>query len=295
MAGLSGRETLDLGAVSLLTGLCILWGFNAVAIKVSNVGIAPIFGAGIRSVIAALGLFAWMKVKRIDPFPGNLLDGIVVGALFGLEFGLLYSSLLYTTASSAWILLYTTPFFHAVGAHYFLKGDRLSLNKGVGLVLAFGGIVVLLSKHGGLPSPNELLGDLSAMGAAFFWAATTIYVKRRLVGRVTHHVSLFYQTVFSIPILFFLSAIYHEEPIRQLTWLILLSVAYQGILVAFISYLAWFLLVHSYPVSRLSAFTFLTPVFATTAGAVFLHEPLTFQLLLSLALVSIGIFAVNRG
>jgi drug/metabolite transporter (DMT)-like permease len=235
-----------------------------------------------------------MKLKKMNPFPGNLVDGIVVGVLFGAEFALLYSSLLYTTASSAWILLYTTPFFHAVGAHYFLKGDRLSLNKGMGLILAFGGIILLLSKHAGLPSTSEFLGDVLAMGAALFWAMTTIYIKRRLVKNVSFHHTLFYQTIFSIPILFSLSAIFREEPIVQISRLILLSVAYQGIIIAFISYLLWFLLVHSYPVSRLSAFTFLTPVFATLAGVVFLNEPLNLRLILSLILVSSGIYVVNR-
>jgi drug/metabolite transporter (DMT)-like permease len=71
-------------------------------------------------------------------------------------------------------------------------------------------------------------------------------------------------------------------------------VAYQGILVAFASYLGWFFLVHAYPVSRLSSFTFLTPVFATLAGVVLLSEPLTLRLMVSLILVSVGIYIVNR-
>ncbi len=288
------KQTLDLAAASLLTGLCMLWGFNGVAIKISNLGIDPIFGAGIRSVIATLGLIFWMKLKNISLFPGKVMDGLVVGFLFGVEFGLLYSSLLHTTASSAWILLYTTPFLHAVGAHFFLKGDRLSLKKGMGLIFAFAGIILLLSKHLGVPSSRQLLGDMLALGAAFFWAGTTVYVKRRLVGKVAHHHTLFYQTIFSIPLLFFLSAIVGEAPIRQINGLILLSVAFQGVAVAFISYLLWFFLVHAYPVSRLSAFTFLTPVFATFAGVVFLHEPLTFRLILSLILVSFGIYIINR-
>jgi drug/metabolite transporter (DMT)-like permease len=87
---------------------------------------------------------------------------------------------------------------------------------------------------------------------------------------------------------------YQETPIRYLNGLIWVSLAYQGILVAFISYLVWFFLVHSYPVSRLSAFTFLTPVFATLAGVLLLGEPLTLRLIISLTLVSIGIFIVNR-
>ena len=144
---MSEKETLDLKAVTLLVVLCMLWGFNGVAIKVSNAGIAPIFCAGIRSVIAVLGLAVWMKVNRMRLFPGNVLDGLVVGILFGTEFALLFSSLLYTTVSSAWILLYSTPFFHTLGAHYFLQGDRITIHKGIGLIMAFVGIVLLLSKQ----------------------------------------------------------------------------------------------------------------------------------------------------
>jgi drug/metabolite transporter (DMT)-like permease len=294
LEGVSGKERIDLSAASLLTVLCLLWGLNAVAIKVSNQGIAPICGAGVRSLIAAGCLVSWMKLKRIALFSGSIPDGMIVGILFGVEFGVLYSSLLYTTASSAWILLYTTPFFHAVGAHYFLKGDRLNLGKGIGLILAFCGIVFLLSEHAGLPSLDSLVGDMLALMAAILWAATTIFIKRRLVGKVSHHHTLLYQTIFSIPVLFVLSWIFGEEPIRHINGLILLSVAYQGIVVAFISYLLWFLLVHSYAVSRLSAFTFLTPVFATLAGVLLLRESLTFRLVLSLLLVSLGIYVVNR-
>ncbi|NVL93065.1 MAG: DMT family transporter [Desulfobacterales bacterium] len=94
--------------------------------------------------------------------------------------------------------------------------------------------------------------------------------------------------------LFLLSTIFREQPIGQINGLILVSVAYQGIVIAFVSYLLWFFLVHSYPVSRLSAFTFLTPVFATVAGVFLLHESLTPRLILSLFLVSLGIYVVNK-
>ncbi len=290
----SQKEKLDVGAATLLTVLCMTWGFNAIAIKVTNIGLAPLFTAGIRSFIAALGLALWMKFRGMTLFPGRVGDGIVIGILFGSEFGFLYSALLYTTASSAWILLYTTPFFHTLGAHFFLSGDRLNLKKLFGLLLSFAGIVLLLSKHIGLPSMEEFMGDMLAVTAAILWAATTIYIKLRFVGNVSPHHTLFYQTTFSAPLLLLLSLMFQEQAIIEVTGLILLSLAFQGIVVAFVSYLLWFFLVHTYPVSRISSFTFLTPIFATIAGIVFLHEPLTLRLALSLVLVSIGIYAVNR-
>jgi len=287
-------DRLDAKAAILLTVLSLIWGLNAVAIKFSNEGIAPLFGAGLRSVIATFCLMIWMMRKRIELFPGRLLDGLIIGFLFGAEFGLLYLSLLYTTASSAWILLYTSPFFHALGAHFFLIGDRLSWNKAAGLALSFAGILILLSTHLGLPLTLQITGDLLAIGAAVIWALSTVYIKRRLVTAVSPYHTLFYQILFSIPILFLFSFVFQETPVSHVDWLILLSVAYQGILVAFFSYLGWFFLVHTYAVSRISSFSFLTPVFATLAGVGLLNEQLTLRLIVSLMLVCIGIYIVNR-
>jgi drug/metabolite transporter (DMT)-like permease len=294
MPQLRSADILDRKAAVVLTALCLIWGVNAVAIKYSNAGIAPIFSAGLRSVIATLCLIIWMSFKRMELFPGRLKDGMVVGFLFGVEFGLIYTSLLFTTVSSAWILLYTTPFFHALGAHFFLSGDRLNPHKWSGLILSFCGILILLTKHLGLSSILQLVGDGMALGAAAAWAATTVYIKRRLANAVSPYHTLFYQTLFSIPVLFLLSFAFRETPVQTVSWLILSAVAFQGILVAGISYLVWFFLVHTYPISRLSAFTFLTPVFATLAGVWLLKEPLTLRLSMSLIFVSIGIYMVNR-
>jgi drug/metabolite transporter (DMT)-like permease len=294
VAAAPANDALDAKAAVLLTTLCLLWGVNSVAIKYSNTGIDPVFAAGLRSAIASVGLAGWMRLRRIPLFPERVLDGLVAGVLFGAEFGLLYCALLYTTAASAFLLLYTTPFFHAVGAHVFLKGDRLTRFKATGLLVAFTGVAVLMSRHMGKPVTGRLMGDLLALGAAIAWAVTTIYIKRRLVGRVTPYNTLFFQTIFSAPVLFGLSAAFGEAPVRAVNGLILVSVAYQGVVVAFLSYLVWFQLVHTRPVSRLSAFTFLAPVFAALAGVVLLGEPITLRLVLSLLLVSIGIYVVNR-
>jgi len=287
-------DRLDVKAIFLLIVLCLIWGLNATAIKLSTEGIAPIFCAGLRSVIATACLVIWMVRKRLELFAGRLLDGMLIGFMFGAEFGLIYTAVIYTTTSSAWILLYTSPFFHALGAHFYLAADRLTLRKSGGLFLSFTGILILLSKHLGLPSIQEFGGDLMSIGAAAIWAMTTIYIKRRLVAVVSPYHTLFYQTLFSIPILFLLSFLFRETPIQHVSGLIILSVAYQAIVTAFFSYLMWFFLVHVYPVSRLSSFTFLTPVFATIAGIVLLNEPLTLPVILSLIFVSLGIYIVNR-
>jgi len=74
---------------------------------------------------------------------------------------------------------------------------------------------------------------------------------------------------------------------------IVLSLLYQSFIVAFISYFVWFKLIHQYSVSRLSAFTFFTPIFGVLFGILFLSEEFTLSLMVGLPMVSLGIFFVN--
>ena len=73
------------------------------------------------------------------------------------------------------------------------------------------------------------------------------------------------------------------------------SAFYQCIIIAFISYLIWFELIHRYPVSLLHAFSFFTPVFGVLlSGALILGEAISLNLVGALILVSIGTILVNR-
>jgi drug/metabolite transporter (DMT)-like permease len=92
----------------------------------------------------------------------------------------------------------------------------------------------------------------------------------------------------------FVSLALGEPGIIALTPLVLASLAYQTVLVAFASYLAWFWLVASYPAGRLAAFSFLTPLFGVLAGALLLGERVSAALMIALLLVVLGIWLVNR-
>jgi drug/metabolite transporter (DMT)-like permease len=81
--------------------------------------------------------------------------------------------------------------------------------------------------------------------------------------------------------------------ILDLRPLVVTALAYQGIIVAFASYLVWFWLIQVYPVSNLSGFTFFTPTFGVLLGGLLLHEPLTAKLLAGAGLVAGGMILVN--
>lgn len=287
---------LDTTAAATMVVLCALWGLNQVAIKVAIDGISPVMQAGLRSIGAVALLWAWSALRGVRLVergaPHHL--GIVVGLLFAAEFVLIYWSLAFTTASRAVVVLYTSPFVIAIGAHLFVPGERLRAAQVAGLLCAFAGVVFLFADALRLPTWRELIGDTLMLGGAILWGITTIVIKATRLARISPSTILFYQLGTSALVLPIASLAFGESGITATTPLVLGNLAFQIVIVAFASYLAWFWLVTRYPASRLSAFSFCTPLFGVLAGAVLLNEPVTPALLVALALVAVGIYLVNR-
>ena len=290
------RSHLDLPAMAILMACCATWGLNQVAIKISNTGISPILGAGLRSLVATLLLMGWCRLRGVSLFErdGSLLHGIAIGLLFAGEFVFLYWGLVLTTASHSVIFLYTAPFFVALGAHFFLPDDPIGSGKVAGLSLAFAGLWLAFFDGLTFPTRRELLGDFMELVAAVLWAATTVIIKRRTDLRLTPQKTLFYQLALSAATLIGLSLAVNEAGVTDPRPVVVAAFLYQSVLVAFISYLAWFWLLAHYPASNLSAFSFWTPIFGVLAGGILLRERITPLLGGAVALVAAGIFLVNR-
>jgi drug/metabolite transporter (DMT)-like permease len=275
--------------------LCLLWGLSQVSIKVANRGVSPIFQAAVRSLLAASLLALWARHRGIpllhrDRTP---LHGLAIGLFFGTEFVFVYLGLYYTTASHAVIFLYTAPFFVAVGAHWLLPAEPLTGRKCVGLMLAFAGVLFTFWDSLPFPTRLQLLGDLLTLTAGFLWAPTSLYLKRVVRTSMTPSQMLFYQLGFSAVQLSVMSLVFEPRQVTDLSGVVLASIAYQGIIVAFASYLVWFWLIQVYPVSNISGFTFFTPIFGILLGGLLLHEPLTVKLLVGGGLVTGGMVLVN--
>ena len=295
MAAEENKEYLDFKAFIILFIITLVWGFNHPSIKYSTQGVAPVFASTLRSVIASICgvIYCLWKKEKLFHTDINLFHGCVVGLLFGSEFACIYFGLLYTDAARSVVFVYLSPFVVAVGAHFFLKGDRLTFLKSLGLIIAFTGIVVVFQGRPGTAKPTMIIGDLLEIVAAILWGATTLYIKRFMADKVEPIHTFLYQLVFSIPILFLVSLILEPVWIVRIDGSILAALFYQSVLIAFISYLFWFKLIHQYAVSRLSAFTFFTPVFGVLSGVLFLGEEFTGSLMVGLPMVSVGIFVVN--
>jgi len=292
---MENKDYLDPRAVATVTIVTLLWGFNFLAIKYSNQGVSPIFASALRSVIASICGLIYCFRRNEKPFHTNIMlfHGTMVGLLFGAEFACIYLGLFYTDAARSVLFLYLSPFIVAIGAHFLLKGDRLTIPKMVGLVSAFTGIFVVFRGRPKTAKATMFLGDMLQIAAAVLWGATTLYIKKFMAKRVEPIHTFLYQLVFSIPILLILSILLEPRWIYKMNPYIVASLFYQSVVIAFVTYLVWFKLVHKYSVSRLSAFTFFAPIFGVLFGILLLHEEFTVSLMVGLPMVSMGIFLVN--
>jgi len=287
---------LDAGAIALIVFLCLCWGFNQVAVKLALPDVPPLIQATIRTAGATLMVATWAFARGIGLFnrDGTLIPGIVSGILFGLEFVCIYRGLLWTTAVRAVLFIYFAPFFVVLGARWFLPADRFSPSQWLGLALSFAGLILAF----GLPTPSaepyQLVGDLMMVAAAALWAATTLTMKASALQRAPFAKTLLYQLVISTPLLAVAAWLLGEQITAAPSAVAVGSLVYQTVWVAGITFLGWFWLVQRYSANRLSAFTFLTPLFGVLAGHLVLGEPLTLAFAVAVLLVAVGLVLVNR-
>jgi len=291
----SAGRPLSPGAVALMLMLCLSWGFNQIAVKLALPDIPPMLQALIRSCGALPVLFLIARVRGVRMFErdGTLVAGIFAGLLFGLEFVLIYRGLLLTSASRAVVFLYTAPFFVALGSYQFL-GERLRASQWSGLGLSFAGVALAIGVPQANVDGNVLLGDLLIVGGGALWAATTLLVKATALLQAPPEKALGYQVAMSIPILGLAAWITGETLTRVPGPLALSLMAYQAFWVVGLTFLLWFMLVKTYSASKLSAFTFITPLFGVVASYFIMHDALTLAFGAAALLVIAGLYLVNR-
>jgi drug/metabolite transporter (DMT)-like permease len=279
-------------AFGLMVLLCAIWGFQQVAMKFATAEISPIMQAALRSGLGAVLVFAWARWRGVALFghDASLRPGIFAGILFGLEFVFIFVGVDLTTVSRMVVFLYTAPCFTVLGLHFFVPGERMGWRQWAGVLLAFAGLVLaFIDKASG----GNALGDFFGVLAALFWAATTVLIRATSLAKVTATKVLLYQLVVSAAVMFPLSWLVGERGIAGLSAPTLWAMAYQIVIVAFASYLAWFWLLTRYLAGRLLVFSFLTPLFGVGFGMILMRDQPSLNFLAAAAMVVGGIVLVN--
>lgn len=282
------------GAV-LLVSFALLMGLNQVMVKLVNAGIAPVFQVALRSLCAffPILIFALLMRRRLSLTDGSFWPGIASGLFFAIEFVLMFSALEYTTVTRAALFFYCMPFWVALGAHFLIPGEQLSVWRVVGLLLAVAGVALALYRSDTPTGDKAFIGDMMCLAGSAFWAGIALLARTTKLSRSTPEMQLLYQLAVSAIVLMFVFPLF-GEPIRELTPFIVFLFAVQVLLVVCVGFLTWFWVLSIYPASDMASFTFLTPLFGMMMGWLLLDEAVTWNLLLALVLVAVGIVLVNR-
>lgn len=278
-----------------MLAISLSWGFNQVSVKLTLPEIPPFTQATVRSIGAFIIISLWARSRGVSLGirDGTLAAGVLAGALFGLEFLLIFPALQLTAASRATLFIYTAPFIVAFGSTALL-GERLRGTQWLGMLCSFGGLVVAFGVPDASGTGKQLIGDLMMIAAGIAWGATTLVIKASRLRAAPAEKVLAYQLAVSVPILGLGALLMGERMSAMPSAWALGWLTYQTVWVVSLTFAIWFAMVQRYSASRLSAFTFLTPLFGVGWGHFVLGEPMSWTFAAAVALVIAGLILVNR-
>ncbi len=189
------------------------------------------------------------------------------------------------------ILDATVPLFTIVVAHFLLHDDKMTVPKVVGLLIGFAGVVVLMSKDIGASS-SSILGQAAVILACVFYAGSSIYARK-----FTENTPGIFRSVgplISATAIMWLGTFFFEAPVKTpnsaTIWIALLWLGVFGSGVAFI---LLYYLIHEIGPTRATMVTYLFPLGGVTLGVLFLHEELTWQILVGAILIIASLAVTN--
>jgi len=284
------------GAIALIA-FSLLLGINHVVIKIVNLGLNPIFFAGIRSFIAFFFIIFWMRLakKPIVFNKENFKISLIAGVVFAFEFLFLFLALDFTSVSRNSIIYYSMPLWLTILLFFTKSNERNSFLKSLGLILAFTGVVISVTNFEFklILNSTNFIGDILAFLAALFWAILIIIAKNSNFSKVLPEMQLLWMVMVSAPILTIFS-IFIEEPIRDFEIIHIWGVLFQSIIVVAGGFLFWLWLLARYPASGVASFSFLTPIFTIFFGWLILGEVITTNFLIAAFLVISGLILINK-
>ena len=246
-----------------------------------------------RFVIGLVVIGSWSLYRRIPlrlrrgEFPRLLL----LTTIFILQIITLNTGTLYTSASRSTIFINVYPFFTALFAHVLIPGERLSVTKTLGIIVAFSGVfVTVVSKLG--QGETSVLGDLIVLVSGCFLGLRVV-VTKLLIQSIHPYRLLAWLLTLSLPCYFVMNLLLERGEPMQLTLGGAAALLYQGGVVAGFCFLVWTSVLERYSASKLVVLFFATPLSGVLFSHLILGDELTLSLLGGAALVAAGIYLVN--
>lgn len=301
-----GNQPLNLTAVMLTMLTVVLWAGTPVAVRYSTERLPPVTVAGLRFAMAALFMAGWATAHRVPvmPAPRELLKPLIGGLLLFLQIGLFTVGIHISNASHGSIFINTFVFWLVAIEHFVLHTDRLNWRRLTGLLFAATavGLILLTTENASKSEVAEapvLKGDLMLLLSALILAVKILYTKSAV--RTLHPDQfIMWHAVFGTVLFAIWSLAIEGFDPAELTDLsdpalqrALWGVAYQGVMVAGLCFAIQARLLKKHSASRISVFSFATPLFGILFAVLLRGDPVSPWLYVAGVAVAGGIYLVN--
>ncbi|MBW2407393.1 MAG: DMT family transporter [Deltaproteobacteria bacterium] len=287
------NKDLSLLAAVFTVFICMLFGANAVAIKISLEGIGVFTSAGIRFGIASITIFLWARItgRSFKIKKEQILQLFVISIVFTIQLSLFYLGLNKSNASRGTLLANFQPFFTLFLAHFFIPGDRITQRKIIGILMGFAGVAFVFLEKKGVTSEFNI-GDMMILTAAFLWACNAVYTKRIISAFQPFQLALF-PMFFSVPLFFMAGVLWDHQMIAVIDAKIIGAMVYQSLVTASFGFVVWMSLLQKYGAVALHSFIFIMPITGVVLGGLILGEPITINILIAMLLIVAGILIIH--
>ncbi|WP_372682503.1 DMT family transporter [Desulfosarcina sp.] len=291
MASHNAEMTLIPGVFIIF--LTVIFGGNAVAIKLALTGMGPLTTAGLRFALAAVAIACWAhftgRCFRIQP--GQAFQLLVVSIAFTIQLCLFYLGLERTYASRGALISNLLPFFVLFLSHRFIPGERITWKKMAGIGMGFIGVAFMLTGAQGF-SGSLRSGDLIVLAAVVVWSCNVVYTKRIINDYSPFHLVL-YPMIFSVPVFLSTGFLWDGRMIFDMNLTVVGAYVYQSLISAAFGFVAWSTMLKRYGASTLHSFVFIMPIAGVVFSGLVLSEPITPNLIVAMAFIAAGILTIH--
>ena len=276
--------------------LGFMWGSSYLFIKIGVETLTPFTLIALRLGIGLIVLATVVALAR-EPLPrspriyGHLVVMSVIS--IALPFYLITTAEQSTDSALAAIINGSVPLFTIVIAALALHDEPITVNRLVGLMVGFVGVVVLVSRGlGGARAGDGLYGELALVGSSISYAAGAVYARRNMRG-LRPMIPALFQVAFAFLITATL-AVALERPLATVVRPdTVLAVVWLGVLGSGLAYLAFFRLLAHWGATRTTLVAYLLPIVGIVLGALVLNEQVDARIFIGTALVIGGVALVN--
>jgi drug/metabolite transporter (DMT)-like permease len=279
----------------------ILWSGSFLAIREIVAVLPPFFSAGFRFTLAGAILLVWVHLRNRTP--PSMRQFLSAAALGFVMFTCLYAGLFWAetriASGIAAVVSAMIPVWIFAGELFVLRTQRPTALAIGGIVLGFGGVVLLTLHSSAGAAHSSTVAVLATLAGTVCWSAGTLW-SRYLTLPTPQKANAGWQMFLGGLLLLILSAASGElhrmpAPTVLFSTRVVVSMAYLIIAASIVSYTAYvWLIAHDSP-TRVSSYAYVNPVFALILGATLAGERLTLLQMAGAALVVAGVFATLRG